>query len=113
MSRIALVHSVSLAGKEVADRLAQRPDLCTDLRLYALDEAMVGTLTEGLDGAAFVARVEEGCFDGVDLTILCGEIELDRQALQHRGDELRQHQRGGARDAGGGDELDRREEQHR
>lgn len=81
MSRIALVHSVSLAGKEVADRLAQRPDLCTDLRLYALDEAMVGTLTEGLDGAAFVARVEEGCFDGADLTILCGEIELDRQAL--------------------------------
>lgn len=81
MSRIALVHSISLAGKEVADRLAQRPDLCTDLRLYALDEAMVGTLTDGLDGAAFVARVEEGCFDGADLTIFCGEIELDRQAL--------------------------------
>lgn len=81
MSRIALVHSVSLLGKEVAERLAQRPDLCTDLRLYALDETMVGTLTAGLDGAAFVARVEEDCFAGADLTILCGEIELDRQAL--------------------------------
>ncbi len=81
MSRIALVHSVSLLGKEVAERLALRPDLCTDLRLFALDEGMVGTLTEGLDGATFVARVEEDCFDGVDLTILCGEIELDRQAL--------------------------------
>ena len=42
---------------------------------------MVGTLTEGIDGAAFVARVEEDCFAGVDLAILCGEIELDRQAL--------------------------------
>jgi acyl-CoA synthetase (AMP-forming)/AMP-acid ligase II len=81
VSRIALVHSLSLLGKEVAERLGQRPDLCSDLRLFALDEAMVGTLTEGLDGAAFVARVEEDCFDGVDLTILCGEIETDRQAL--------------------------------
>ena len=81
MSRIALVHSVSLLGKEVAERLAQRSELCTDLRLYALDESIVGTLTTGLDGAAFVARVEEGCFDGVDLTILCGEIVLDRKAL--------------------------------
>ncbi len=81
MSRIALVHSLSLLGKEVAERLAQRPDLCSDLRLFAADEAMVGTLTEGLDGAAFVGRVEEDCFDGIDLTILCGEIELDRRAL--------------------------------
>lgn len=81
MSRIALVHSVSLLGKEVADRLAQRPDLCSELRLFAVDEGMVGTLTEGIDGATFVARVEEDCFDGVDLTILCGEIELDRKAL--------------------------------
>lgn len=81
MSRIALVHSLSLLGKEVAERLAQRPDLCSDLRLFALDEEMVGTLTEGLDGAAFVGRVEEDCFAGVDLTILCGEIELDRKAL--------------------------------
>ncbi|MEO8195147.1 MAG: Asd/ArgC dimerization domain-containing protein [Thermoanaerobaculia bacterium] len=81
MSRIALVHSVSLLGKEVADRLAQRPDLCTDLRLFAVDEAVVGTLTEGIDGATFVARVEEECFDGIDLTILCGEIALDRKAL--------------------------------
>jgi hypothetical protein len=81
MSRIALVHSLSLLGKEVAERLAQRPDLCSDLRLFALDEAMVGTLTDGLDGAAFVGRVEEDCFDGVDLTIFCGEIELDRKAF--------------------------------
>ena len=81
LSRIALVHSVSLTGKEVAERLAQRPGLCTDLRLFALDESMVGTLTEGLDGAAFVARVEEGCFEGVDLAIFCGEIELDRRAM--------------------------------
>lgn len=81
MSRIALVHSVSLLGKEVAERLADRPDLCTDLRLFAVDEGMVGTLTAGLDGASFVGRVEEGCFDDVDLTILCGGIELDRQAI--------------------------------
>lgn len=81
MSRIALVHSVSLAGKEIAERLAQRPGLCSDLRLVAVDEAMVGTLTEGIDGAAFVARVEEGSFDDVDLAIFCGPIELDRQAL--------------------------------
>lgn len=81
MSRIALVHSLSLLGKEVAERLAQRPDLCSDLRLFALDEEMVGTLTDGLDGAAFVGRVEEDCFDGADLTIFCGEIELDRKAF--------------------------------
>jgi len=81
LSRIALVHSVSLAGKELADRLAQRPDLCSDLRLFAVDESMVGTLTDGLDGATFVGRVEEGCFDSMDLTVLCGAIEPDRRAL--------------------------------
>ncbi len=81
MSRIALVHSLSLPGKEVAERLAQRPDLCSELRLFAVDESMVGTLTEGLDGAALVARVDEGCFDAMDLAIFCGEIELDRRAL--------------------------------
>jgi aspartate-semialdehyde dehydrogenase len=81
MSRIALVHSVSLLGKEVAVRLSNRPELCSDLRLLAVDEEMVGTLTEGLDGASFVARVEEGCFDGVDLALFCGEAALDRQAL--------------------------------
>lgn len=81
MSRIALVHSLSLLGKEVAERLARRPDLCSELRLFALDEEMVGTLTEGLEGAAFVGRVEEDCFAGADLTIFCGEIELDRKAL--------------------------------
>jgi len=81
MSRIALVHSVSLLGKEVAERLSKRPDLCSDLRLLAVDEEMVGTLTEGLDGASFVGRVEEGCFDGVDLVLLCGEAGPDRQAL--------------------------------
>jgi aspartate-semialdehyde dehydrogenase len=81
VSRIALVHSVSLLGKEVAERLAERPELCSDLRLLAVDEGMVGTLTAGLDGASFVARVEEGAFDGIDLTILCGAIELDRQAI--------------------------------
>jgi hypothetical protein len=81
LSRIALVHPLTLAGKELAERLGQRPDLCSDLRLFAVDEEMVGTLTEGLDGAAVVARVEEGCFDAVDLTIFSGAIEADRPAL--------------------------------
>lgn len=81
MSRIALVHSLSLLGKEVAERLAQRADLCTDLKLFAIDEEMVGTLTEGIDGADFVARVDEDSFAGIDLAIFAGEIELDRRAL--------------------------------
>ena len=80
MSRIALVHPVSLLGKEVAERLGQS-DLGSDLRLFALSEEMVGTLTEGPEGVTFVGRVEEGCFDDFDLTIFCGEIALDRQAL--------------------------------
>ena len=81
MSRIGLVHPVSLLDKEISERLGRRPDLCTDLRLFAVDEGMVGTLTEAADGAAIVLRVEEGCFDALDLVIFAGEIVLDRGAL--------------------------------
>lgn len=81
MSRIAVVHPMTLLGKEVVTRLHERPDLCSDLRLLAVDEAMVGTVTEGIDGASFVGRVDEDAFTGVDLTLLCGDIALDRQAI--------------------------------
>ncbi|MEO8275972.1 MAG: hypothetical protein ABI639_07100 [Thermoanaerobaculia bacterium] len=81
MSRIALVHPLTLLGKEISERLSQRPDLCSELRLFAIDESMIGTLTAGVDGAAIVGRVEEDSFERMDLVILAGEAALDRRAL--------------------------------
>ncbi len=82
MTSIALVHPMTLLGKEIRERFDQRPDLCQDLRLLAVDETEIGTLTESSGGATFVGRAEAESFRGVDLAILCGHIAADRPALE-------------------------------
>lgn len=81
MNSIALVHPMSLLGKEVRERLEQRPDLCREVRLLASDEQEVGTLTESAGAASFVGRADAEGLAGADLAIFCGDISADRVAL--------------------------------
>lgn len=81
MNRIVLVHPTSLVGKELRERLADRPDLCREMHLLSNDETEVGTLTEFAGAATFVARLEEESFEGADLALFCGDIATDRAAL--------------------------------
>jgi aspartate-semialdehyde dehydrogenase len=81
LSRIAIVHPLTLVGKELRERLDAAPALATDVRLFASDEEEIGTVTEAAGGATFVHRIEDGAFDDVDLVLLCGDISRDRQAL--------------------------------
>lgn len=81
MHRLALLHPTTLLGKELRERLANRPDLCRELRLVSTDENEVGTLTEVAGAASFVTRFDEESFDGVDLALFCGDVARDRPAL--------------------------------
>ncbi len=81
MKRIAVVHPTTLIGKELRERLEQSPDLVRDQRLVSADENEIGTLTEIAGAAAFVGRIDEASFDGVDLAFFCGDVAHDRLAL--------------------------------
>lgn len=81
MNRIAVVHPTTLLGKELRERLDQSPDLCREQRLVSADESEIGTLTEVAGAAAFVGRLDETSFDGVDLAFFCGDVDRDRAAL--------------------------------
>ena len=83
MSRVALVHPSTLLGKELLERLSLRPLLAADLRLLSTDDDEIGSLVDAAGAASFVARVEDGAFDGVDLVLFAGSPEDDAGALAH------------------------------
>jgi aspartate-semialdehyde dehydrogenase len=81
MNRIAVVHPTSLLGKELRERLDQSRDLCREQRLLSADDDEIGTLTEVGGAAAFVGRLDESSFEGVDLAFFCADIARDRPVL--------------------------------
>lgn len=73
MSRYAILHPSALLGKELRERLADRPAFADrDPVLLSTDEEEVGNLTDVAGAAAFVGRWQEGELDGVDLAFFCG-----------------------------------------
>ena len=81
MSRVAVVQPTALVGRELRERLEQRPDLVDSIALLSIDPHEIGTVTDNLGGAAFVTRAEPASFDDVDLVFFCGAIESDREVL--------------------------------
>ena len=71
MSRLALVNSETLIGKELKEALRGRSDLATDVRLLTSDIDEVGAVTEGVDGAAFVQELTPASLDDTNVVILC------------------------------------------
>jgi aspartate-semialdehyde dehydrogenase len=80
VSRIAVVHPTTLLGKELLERIAVRPQLAADLRFFSTDEEEIGSVLDATGEAAFVARAEEGVFDGVDLALFAGSPAADARA---------------------------------
>jgi aspartate-semialdehyde dehydrogenase len=80
MRRLAIVHPKTLVGKEILERVDAFPALAGERRLLSSLESEVGELADA-GGAAFIGRLDEEAFDGVDLALFCGAIESEREVL--------------------------------
>jgi len=81
MSRVGVVAPNTLLGRELRDRLAARTDLFGEPRLLSADEEEIGQLAESGGAAAFVGRLDEHAFDGLEVVFFCGAIGDDRPWL--------------------------------
>ncbi|MDH3255926.1 MAG: hypothetical protein OEM62_13100, partial [Acidobacteriota bacterium] len=71
MTRVAIINSESLMGKELKLALSGRRDLWDEVRLLTAIPAEVGTVTEGVVGAAFVQELSDETAEGLDVVIVC------------------------------------------
>lgn len=81
MSTIAIVHPMSLLGKELRETLERLPAVGGDIRLLSNREDEIGTLTEVGGAAAMVTRYEPEKLKGVAVAFLCGTMEDNRPIL--------------------------------
>lgn len=77
MSTIAIVHPMTLLGKELRETL----DRLQDVRLLSNREDEIGTLTEVAGAAAMVTRYEPEKLQGASIAFLCGTMEDNRPIL--------------------------------
>jgi aspartate-semialdehyde dehydrogenase len=71
MTQLALLNSESLLGKEIKEALRTRPDLTTRVALLTTVEDEFGTVTDGVDGAAFVQELTDDSLSGCDVVVVC------------------------------------------
>lgn len=71
MSRLAILNSETLIGKELKQALKGRHELWAEVRLLTTVADDIGVVTEGVDGAAFVQELSAGSLQGVDILIAC------------------------------------------
>ncbi len=81
MSTIAIVHPMSLLGKELRETLERLHSVGGDIRLLSNREAEIGTLTEVAGAAAMVTPYEPEKLKGTDIAFLCGAMEDNRPIL--------------------------------
>lgn len=92
MSRIAVVHPLSLLGRELRERLDARPLSWREVQLFSPAENEAGTLTETGGGAAVVQALNDRDpepFDGLDVVFFCGPIESTRPWLAKVGPDVK------------------------
>jgi aspartate-semialdehyde dehydrogenase len=77
VSTIAIVHPMTLLGKELRETL----DRLQDVRLLSNREDEIGTLTEVAGAATMVTRYEPEKLQGVSTAFLCGTMEDNRPIL--------------------------------
>jgi aspartate-semialdehyde dehydrogenase len=81
VSTIAIVHPMSLLGKELRETLERLPAVGGDVRLLSNREDEIGTLTEVAGAAAMVTRYEPEKLQGVAIAFLGGTMEDNRPIL--------------------------------
>jgi aspartate-semialdehyde dehydrogenase len=76
--RIGVVGASSLAGKELSDELAESVLGASELELLDDDE-LAGQITAAGDEAAFIQRIDESSFEGLDFVFFAGEAATTRK----------------------------------
>lgn len=71
--RVAIVHPTSLLARELRERLEERTDLWSELRLMSTREEEIGTVTEVAGHAALVERLQSDSMAGIDLLLVCDD----------------------------------------
>jgi len=83
--RFAIVEPGTLLGKELRERIAERPAFQEARHLLlSTDETQVGNLTEVAGEAAFVQRWQEGELEGTEVVFLCGPAASRKRVLADR-----------------------------
>lgn len=81
MTQIAILHPMTLLGKEVQLILGDRPELWNDIRLVSISDHDVGRLTGVGQVASVVVEATPDDLAGVDVLFACGDPEDDRPFL--------------------------------
>lgn len=84
MTRVALLSPSTLLGKELSEKLGERPELWEKVDLLSLDDDEVGAVTDAAGGAALVARAEPSAVAAADVLFVCGASARYREILGHR-----------------------------
>jgi aspartate-semialdehyde dehydrogenase len=84
MTRLALLSPTTLLGRELIEKLDERPDLWQDVDLLSLADDEVGALTDAAGGAAVVARAEPDAVAAADVLFVCGAGASYREVLGRR-----------------------------
>lgn len=87
MTRLALLSPTTLLGRELIEKLDERPDLWQDVALLSLADDEIGALTDAAGGAAVVARAEPAAIAAADVLFVCGASASYRELLTHRSPE--------------------------
>jgi aspartate-semialdehyde dehydrogenase len=75
--RIAVVGASSLAGKELADTLAESPLAASDVQLLDVDDA-AGQVTAAGEEVSFIQKIDAESFAGIDFAFFTGDPAITR-----------------------------------
>lgn len=81
MTRVGILESSGLLGKELREQLESRPELATGARLMSQREEEVGILTEVAGAAALVERFAPADLEQLDLLFFCEPREAELAVL--------------------------------
>jgi aspartate-semialdehyde dehydrogenase len=84
VTRLALLSPTTLLGKELIEKLDEKPGLWQDIDLLSLADDEIGALTDAAGGAAVVARAEPAAIAAADVLFVCGASATYRDLLSHR-----------------------------
>jgi len=79
---IVLINPTSMLGKELNEKLAQRPELGRDIRLFTSQAEEVGRLTEAGGSPALVQELDPKALETADVIFLCGPREALGPAMK-------------------------------
>ena len=90
--RVGIVGASSLAGKELAETLAESSLAASDIILLD-DEDLAGQIVAAGDEANFIQKIDADSFAAMDFVFFAGGPDHDQKILEGRPPRRRQHHR--------------------